>query len=344
MVVIDLYDPIRVRFAHRKTMPAGAIAGRRHMELYQLRTFAAVAEEGHLTRAAERLHISQPAVSGQIKALERQFDLRLFERKATGMELTSAGRELLAHAQRVLAAAEALRHSARQLKGDITGTLRIGTVSDPQSIRVGELLKAAVRRHPGLELELHHEVSGIALESVRDGRLDASFYFGDHPGPGVAALPLRDFVYRVTGPVAWAERLQRADWADIAAMPWIVTPEISTHARLVAKLLADHGIDPPQSHIEADDERVIADLVRAGVGLSLMLEDVALAREASGEVAIWPKARVGTTLWFVRAADQENDPLLRALFELVRETWSLEAATPPNNDAATLDPDAVAAV
>src|SRR5882724_6300171 len=122
------------------------------MDLYQLRTFSAVAEEGHLTRAAERLHLSQPAVSGQIKALESEFELRLFERLTTGME--------------------------------ITGTLRIGTVSDPQTIRVGELLSCAVRRFPGLELELHHEMSGIALENVRDRKLDASFYFGDEPGPG----------------------------------------------------------------------------------------------------------------------------------------------------------------
>ena len=71
------------------------------MELYQLRTFAAVAEEGHLTRAAERLHLSQPAVSGHIKALEQELDVRLFERTATGMVLTEPGRQLLGHANKV---------------------------------------------------------------------------------------------------------------------------------------------------------------------------------------------------------------------------------------------------
>src|SRR5215831_11754438 len=132
------------------------------MELYQLRTFSAVAEERHLTRAAERLHLSQPAVSGQIKALENEFEVRLFDRLATGMELTAAGRELLNHASKVLLAAESLRHAARNLAGEISGTLRIGTVSDPSTIRIGELLSCAVRRFPGLELELHHEMSGAA--------------------------------------------------------------------------------------------------------------------------------------------------------------------------------------
>src|SRR5262249_41571689 len=162
------------------------------MELYQLRTFAAVAEEGHLTHAAERLHLSQPAVSGQIKALENEFEVRLFDRVSKGMELTNAGRELLAQASKVILAADAFKQAPRKPKGEITGTRRIGTVSDPHANQVGELLSCALRRHPGLELELHHEMSGIALENVREHKLDASFYFGDEPGPGFIALPLRE--------------------------------------------------------------------------------------------------------------------------------------------------------
>lgn len=291
------------------------------MELYQLKTFAAVAEAGHLTRAADRLHLSQPAVSGQIKALEGEFEVRLFERVATGMELTPAGRELLGRAQKVLAAAEALRQSARQLKGEITGTLRIGTVSDPQSIRVGDLLRCAVRRYPGLELELHHEVSGIALEAVREQRFDASYFFGDVPGPGFTALPLREFAYRVTAPADWCDRIAAAGWEEIADLPWVMTPEISTHNRMVTKLFADHGVDLPRHHVEADDERVIVDLVRAGVGVSLMQEDLALAKERTGEVCVWGGARLVTTLWFVCQSEREGDPRIRALIDLVREAW-----------------------
>jgi DNA-binding transcriptional LysR family regulator len=304
------------------------------MELYQLRTFAAVAEEGHLTRAAERLHLSQPAVSGQIKALETEFDVRLFDRLTTGMELTAAGRDLLAHATKVLAAADALLQAARNLKGEIAGTLRIGTVSDPKTIRVGELLKCAVRRFPGLELELHREVSGIALEQVRERKLDASYYFGDHPGPGFTALPLREFVYRVAAPAQWGAQVKDADWPAIAALPWVMTPEISTHNRLVRKLLADRGIDPPQRHVEADDEGVIIDLVHAGVGVSLMREELALESEAAGTVCVWNKERLTTTLWFVCLAEQATDARIAALLELVRETWpaSGEAAAHPATD------------
>jgi DNA-binding transcriptional LysR family regulator len=291
------------------------------MELYQLRAFAAVAESRHLTRAAEKLHLSQPAVSGQIKALENEFEVRLFDRLTSGMELTAAGRQLLAHAMKVLAAADALKFAARNLKGEISGTLRIGTVSDPHTIRIGELLGCAVRRFPGLELELHREVSGVALENVREQKLDASFYFGDDPGAGFTALPLREVVYRVAAPANWTARVKDASWAEIAAMPWIVTPHVSTHSRLVESLFAAHDIDVPQRHIEADDEHVIVDLVQAGVGISLIREDIALERQAAGAVVVWPAARLNTMLWFVCRAENDQDPLVSALLDLVRETW-----------------------
>lgn len=306
------------------------------MELYQLRTFAAVAEEGQLTRAAERLHVSQPAVSAQIKALEQELDLRLFERSASGMVLTYAGRELLSFAQRVLTAAEDLKLSARRLRGTIAGTVRIGTVSDPASIRLGDLLAAAVKRHPRLELELQNEVSGAALEGVREGRLDASFYFGDAPGRDFTALRLREVAYCVAAPAAWVDRVAKADWAQIAALPWILTPAISTHNRLVTRLFQQQGVEPPQSRIEADQESVIETLVVSGVGVSLMREEAARARAAAGDVCIWSRARLHTTLWFVCAAGRDNDPLLKALFTLLRETWALSAEKPESAPAPAL--------
>ena len=157
------------------------------MELYQLRSFAAVAESGHLTRAADRLHISQPALSAQIKALEDELGVALFERLPSGMELTPAGRRLLPEAHKVVAAAQVLRSHASAFKGEVAGRVRVGTVSDPEFIRVGDLLAQAVDTFPLLEIELHNEVSGAAFEKVRDGELDASFYYGNLTHPTVAA-------------------------------------------------------------------------------------------------------------------------------------------------------------
>lgn len=214
------------------------------MELYQLRSFAAVAELGHLTRAADRLHISQPALSAQIKALEDELGVALFERLPSGMELTPAGRRLLPEAHNVVAAAQVLRSHASAFKGEVAGRVRVGTVSDPEFIRVGDLLAQAVASFPLLEIELHNEVSGAAFEKVRDGALDASFYYGNLTHPAVAAIPLRHFAYRVVAPVAWRERVLNAPWEEIVAMPWIMTPPISTHSALAGELFREHGASP----------------------------------------------------------------------------------------------------
>jgi DNA-binding transcriptional LysR family regulator len=294
------------------------------MELYQLRSFVVVAEVRHLTRAAEKLHISQPALSAQIKALEDELEVALFERTWSGMVLTAAGQRLLAEAEKVLLAAQVLRNEARALKGEVDGPAAVGTLSDPAFIRLGEFLSAVVERYPLLQLELHHEISGAAFEKVRDGQLDAAFYYGPLSHPAVAGLELRPVTYLVAGPAAWRDRIVAASFAEVAALPWILTPSISSHNRLVSDLFETHGVEPAKV-VEADQESVISSLVVSGVGLSLMREDVALAKEAAGEVCLWAKGRATTTLRFIYPQERAADPVIRALLDAIRETWDIDA-------------------
>ncbi len=298
------------------------------MELYQLRGFVAVAELGNLTRAAERLHLSQPALSAQIKALEDELGVALFDRTSSGMQLTVGGHRLVAEAEKVLAAAQSLAAAARTLKGEVAGRLRIGTVSAPEFIRIGSLLAAATERYPLLQIELHQAVSGEAFEQVRRGELDASFYFGTLAHPSVAGLRLGEMAYRVVAPAQWCERLARADWAALAAMPWIMTPTISTHNQLVSELFAGRALAPTQV-VVADQEALVSTLVGAGVGVALMREDLAREKEAAGEVCTWRDARVATPLWFVFLAERERDPAIAALLEVVGALWRAAETAPP---------------
>ncbi len=292
------------------------------MELYQLRSFVAVAEAGHLTRAAEKLHVSQPAVSAQIKALEDELELALFERTPSGMVLTPAGQHLLTDAEKVLDAAQLLRNAAKALKGEVAGIARVGTMSDPGFIRIGEFLNRTVERFPLLQIELHHEITGAAFAKVRDGELDASFYYGELEQPSVEKLRLRDMTYRVAASAAWKSRVVDADWSEIAVQPWIITPAISTHHDLVRALFDKHGIEPTKV-VEADQESVIASLVVSGVGLSLIREELALEKEAAGEVCLWRDVRLDSTLWFIFPRARKDDPVIRALLEVIVDTWNL---------------------
>ena len=295
------------------------------MELYQLRSFAAVAELGHLTRAAERLHVSQPAVSAQIKALEDELDVVLFERGATGMALTAAGRALLADARRVIAAAQALQSHAVALHGELVGRVSMGTVADPGFTRVADVLRDAVERFPLLDIEVHQQISGAAFGKVRDGELDTSFYFGNAVHSAVAAMRLRPLAFCIVVPAAWARRLRGASWDAIAAESWIMTPPISTHYALATDLFAAHGIAPPR-RVEADNEAVVNSLVAAGLGVALMRED--LAEQAGDTIAVWGETRIVTSLSFVFRREREDEPPIRALREVVGAVWGVEGDLP----------------
>ncbi len=290
------------------------------MELYQLKGFVAVAGEGHLTRAADKLHVSQPALSAQIKALEEELGVTLFERGPGGMALTSAGRRLVAFAQGVIAAASAMAHEARTLSGEIAGRIRMGTVAEPEFVKLPALLAVAVERHPLVEIELHHEVTGDAFAKVRDGALDASFYYGDLTHPAVASIPLVGFDFRVVAPAAWRRRIADADFAALSREPWILTPPISTHRALAERLFREHGVTPA-TLIEADNEGVIRSLVVAGLGVALMRDGAAATLVESGDACLWESAWLPTELQFIWREELGDDPATRALLDLVRETW-----------------------
>jgi DNA-binding transcriptional LysR family regulator len=294
------------------------------LDLNHLRSFVTVAQFGHLTRAAEALHLSQPALSGHIKALEEQFGVTLFERSSAGMTLTPAGRRLVAEATQIIDAVRHLEHSAQELRGEPTGNLRLGTVLDPSVLRVGDLLVLMRDRFPQIELELNQVMSSEGLARVRGGTLDASFYFGPRPEPDLRCIPLRDIVYRVAMPSAWAGELLDAPWEAIARRPWIVAPEPSTHRRLVMGLFGEPALQPDRI-IEADNESVINNLVESGVGISLIRDEIVTQSVDAGHSVIWPSAQVTTQLWLVHAADRETDPLVMALVAVLREIWHVES-------------------
>lgn len=142
------------------------------MEIRQLRYFVAVAEEKNFRRAAERLHVAQPALSQQIRKLEHQLRTPLLERTTRRVELTDAGSVLLETGRRVLAEAEhaetAVRHTAL---GEI-GTLRIGFVSSAALTIVPGIVHALRAERPGLTVELTELTTDRQLAAIDDGSLD----------------------------------------------------------------------------------------------------------------------------------------------------------------------------
>jgi DNA-binding transcriptional LysR family regulator len=290
------------------------------VDFNQIRAFIEVARQRHLTRAADRLHLSQPAVSGQIKALEEELGVVLFERSSSGMTLTPGGKQLLPRAEEILAATRRLKNAASELSGGLTGKLRVGTMLDPVVLRVGELLALALLEYPHVEIELSHTISSDAVQGVRNGALDAAFYFGPRPDSGIEAVPLREIAYRLAIPAAWKEELALESIDELAARPWIVGSADSSHRRILLRTFPGDGELPPRT-VEADNESVVANLIASGVGASLVREEIAQAGERDGRFAVWPGVTEKTWLWLIHAEGREDDPLLGALLDVLRRVW-----------------------
>jgi DNA-binding transcriptional LysR family regulator len=162
------------------------------MELRHLRYFIAVAEEGHITRAAERLGMQQPPLSQQIRALERELDVQLLRRKPRGVELTEAGRALLADARAILAHIDHAFATTRRTARGEQGRIAVGfTSSAPFHPFVPRVIRAFRESFPLIALTLEEGGTVELIEDLRHERIDAAFVRTQVADPmGVTINPL----------------------------------------------------------------------------------------------------------------------------------------------------------
>ncbi|WP_342585783.1 LysR family transcriptional regulator [Sinorhizobium alkalisoli] len=303
------------------------------VDLRTLKAFVTVAREGNVTRAAEQLHLTQPAVTLQLKRLAADTGITLFRRTSTGLELTHEGALLAAKAEQVLAALVDFGQTAGHLATRVRGKLRIGTIIDPEFTRLGAFLKALIESGPGIETTLRHGMSGDVPEGLRRNELDAGFFLGDpndfEPvselcGEGAAKLfhgrELARLTYRVVAPPSLASFVRGADWTQLAALPWIGTPPASVHNRLLTRLFMDLGLR--QNFVaQVDQEASMVAMVRTGVGLSLCRESIALHEQQAHGLIVADAVTIGTTLSFLCLEARRDNPTIAAAFDAIRRVW-----------------------
>ncbi|TDQ89819.1 LysR family transcriptional regulator [Paraburkholderia silvatlantica] len=295
------------------------------MDLTLLRAFVTVAREGNLTRAATHLHLTQPAVSLQIKHLQETLGVALFTRTSHGLALTRDGQALLPHAERALAAAGDVQRAAAALRHEVRGRLRIGTILDPAFLRLGGFLRQLVETWPQIETALRHGMSGWVLDQVRSRELDVGYYIGQPtPDPdSFHAIALTRFQYRVLAPAGWKDRVKDVhDWRALAALPWIWTPPASAHNRLLTTLFeAAHA--RPVKVAEVDQEPSMLDLVKSGVGLTLARDSTALAEAHAHGLTIVEGVTVATELTFITLAARRDEPTIAAALKSIETQWAI---------------------
>jgi DNA-binding transcriptional LysR family regulator len=250
------------------------------MELRHLRYFVAVAEELHFRRAAERLHVAQPAVSEQVRKLEEELGVRLLERTQRSVSLTNAGAAMLEEARRVLHQAERAIAVARDARDHATNRLRVGYLPDSLPPLVPRALQQLQKRMPNTRVSLETGAARNLIEDVRAGRLDAA----------VVSLP---------APTAGLERTLLGPQSAVVAMP--VMHRLATDDEIdLARLAPERIVLLPREVNPAFHDGVIALCREAGISPSIVhtleprVELALLAVSAGGGIAILPESVSGS--------------------------------------------------
>lgn len=216
------------------------------MDLANLNAFIAIAETGSFSEAGERLHLTQPAVSKRIAALEQQLQVRLFDRLGREVRLTEAGRALLPRAYRILSVLEDTRRALNNLNGDVSGRLTLATSHHIGLHRLPPLLRAFTRAHPQVALDIRFLDSEVAYEEILHGRAElAVITLAPETAAPVRAVkvwddPL-DFVAAPEHPLA---RNAQVSLADVARHPAVFPGGNTFTHHIVRRLFEGEGLTP----------------------------------------------------------------------------------------------------
>lgn len=291
------------------------------MELRHLRYFVAVAECGGFVRAAERVHIAQPALSRQIKDLEEELESRLFERTAHGVKLTKPGECLLEEARRILSAVERTKSRVRLTQSGEAGSLSIGIV---ESYVWHKTITSGIQRFhkisPGVTLSVTLMFSTDQITAVREGRLSAGFVFHRPPeceDLGMVKVLSNKAVLAIpkSSPLASHPPQRLADLCDenFVFFPRSVNPR---YYDKIMQACHSQGLSPRITQWGNDDSSNIS-LVASGLGCSFV---PAFVRERLPENVVLVPVKdldVTSTMELIWLKDNRN-PVLKNFIQVFR--------------------------
>ncbi|WP_233887991.1 LysR family transcriptional regulator [Paraburkholderia flagellata] len=213
------------------------------MDIKQLRALLAVAETGSVTRAAETLHIVQPAVSRQLKLLEEDIGTPMFERGRYGMELTEAGDILVEHARRALQELDRARAEIQPDDAQISGDVTIGLLPSTSSLLSGPLVSAVRDRYPGIRLTIAVGYAGHLQKWLETGEVDAALLYNPKTTPTIQVqVLLEETLCLIAPPSNDRDTSLSMSFSDLAGQPMVMTSAPHGIRSLLEQACRDAGI------------------------------------------------------------------------------------------------------
>jgi len=253
----------------------------------QLRAFLAIVESGSLGRAAESLHLTQPALSRIVKRLETQLQVQLFERHSTGMELTSYGDALLPYAQHLSAETRLAVEELHALRGLNRGTLRIGTIASAAILLLPTVLNTFLRRWPNMQVQIMEAVEDKLASALTGNDIDVVLAGAIAESEDIVqvAEPTFSDAYSVVSSVTHPlQRRRDLTINDLAAMSWVMPPQGAEPRKQFDALILRLGATPPRVTVETRSPSVIKAVVAGTAFLGWLPEPLFAAEQAAGSL------------------------------------------------------------
>ncbi len=301
------------------------------MDINQLRAFITVAHTQNLTQAAEKLFLSQPAVSAQIKALEADVGTPLFTRTNSGMTLTRAGEVLLPEAEELLQHKHRLEVFAQTLSEDYIHHARLGLIHPIRADKVSRLTRSIVRREPGVQLHIQYGMSGEILSRILAKRLHGGFFLGPLNQRTLQSVPLEHIAYSLICHTDDESRLRSGLPRSLNDFTWIEMSGVSGSHKNLQQFWHRHKLTP-KKQIICDYPQAIIGLAADGIGLAMVPKHSAQAAQAQGSpIALIDEFEQQLPMSFVYLDEYGQDPALILLRDAVQEVWQ---TAPPESEAA----------
>ena len=240
------------------------------MDLKLFRTFIQVAEAGTLTKASDQLRIAQPALSRHIKLLEREIGLELFNRSPRGMQLTSAGKELLERISGLVRQIDQSIIDLRLSASQITGQVILGVMASASGVLPGRIVRRTASELPGISLRIIEGSSSRLGEWLQRGEIDISMLYEASAGKNVHAIPLISENFLLIGPSGAALRSDKpVNFMRLPDYDLVMTRSTRGVRSIVDKEAAKAKL-ALRIRFEVDSFVVLKDLVAHGFGYTIL--------------------------------------------------------------------------
>ncbi len=292
------------------------------MEIYQLEAFIAVSETGNLTRAAQKMNISQSALSSQIKALEEELGVELFIRQPKGMQLSRMGMELLFDAGAVIRASLQMKQKAMDLQTRVAGELKIGINTDPKFLQVSDISRRMAEQMPVVNLSFIESQTFETVQMLKKEKIDVGFHYGRIQEDSIFSLTLSTVTVCVVIPADMANQMKDAGIETIARLPWVWTRHgcpfhMEFHKRLKGKNITLNQVT------DAVEENIVKELVRSGTGVALMRKDEALELVREKAAIVWKGFEIEIPLGISCLERRKSEKIISGFLDVTREKYQI---------------------